>query len=176
MTKVERIKRSFERGARAVAISSKAGRGTAVTTTRLADGLTCEVEEGPWRLTVDLAEKHGGDNRGPNSGVLGRGALGSCLAITYAMWAAKMDVPITSLEVDVRADYDSRQTYGVGERRAGYSAIRYVVRVESPAPEAKVMAMLDEADRHCAYLDVFANPTEVTREVEFAETEGGRNE
>ena len=172
MTTVERVKRSFERSARAVSISSKAGRGTAVTKARLADGLTCEVEEGPWRLTVDMAEKHGGSNRGPNAGVLGRAALGSCLAITYALWAAKKDVPLTSLEVEVQADYDSRRLYGIGDGRAGYSAVRYVVRVESPAPESEVLAMLDDADKSCAYLDVFANPCDVTREVEIKTTEG----
>jgi len=171
MMTTERIKTRFERGARALAINARAGRGTAVTTTRLIDGLTCEVEEGPWRLTVDLAEKHGGNNRGPNSGILGRGALGTCLAISYGLWAAKMEVPITSLEVEVQADYDSRAMYGIGDGRAGYPEVRYVVRVESPAPEAEVMAMLDEADSHCSYLDVFRNPCAVHRSVELGRDE-----
>jgi len=171
MTTGERVKRSFQRSARAVSISPNAGKGTAVTTVRLTEGLSCEVEEGPWRLTVDMAEKHGGSNRGPNSGVLGRGALGSCLAITYLMWAAKMDVTITSLEVEIQADWDSRPLYGIGTARPGYSAVRYIVRVESPAPEADVLKMLDVADSCCAYLDVFANPCEVTRSVEIRRTD-----
>ena len=35
--------------------------------------------------TASLTEKYGGTNEGPNPGVLGRAALGSCLALGYAM-------------------------------------------------------------------------------------------
>jgi uncharacterized OsmC-like protein len=55
--------------------------------------------------------------------VLGRGALGSCLALGYAMWAIRLDVPIESLEVDVEADYDTRGELGVADDiPPGYTA------------------------------------------------------
>jgi hypothetical protein len=75
--------------------------GTAVTRVRLVDGLACEIEEGAWKLVADMSPKSGGEGKGPNPGILGRGALGSCLAIGYAMWAARLGVPLTSLEVEV---------------------------------------------------------------------------
>ena len=81
------------------------GRGTATTRVRWVDGLRCDVEEGPWRLSVDMSEKSGGDNTAPNPGVYGRTSLGSCMAIGYAKWAAWRGIPLTSLEVDVEAGH-----------------------------------------------------------------------
>ena len=99
-----------------------------------------------------MTEKDGGTNAGPNPGVLGRAALGSCLALGYGMWAARLDVPITALEVEIHADYDVRGELGVDDGvRPGYSAIRYVVRVSSPAPEADVRRVIDTADRYSSW-------------------------
>lgn len=92
---------------------------------RLKPGLECEVEEGTWKMTVGMSEKSGGTNAGPNPGILGRGALGTCLAIGYAMWAARLGVPIDALEVDVEADYDRRGELGVADDvPPGYTQVR----------------------------------------------------
>ena len=66
-------------------------------------GLACEVEEGPWKFSVGMTEKYGGQNNGPNPGVYGRAALGACLAIGYGMWAARLEIPIRGLTVEIRA-------------------------------------------------------------------------
>lgn len=164
----ERIRSAMERNARALSLRPSVGQGTAVTRVRLLDGLTCEVEDGPWSLTVDMAEKSGGRNRGPNPGVLGRGALGSCLAVGYAMWAARRGVSLRSLEVEVHADYDARGELGVSDDvPPGYSRIRCVVTVESDAPEEEVLRVLDEAERYSPYWDVFSEARELEREVRF---------
>jgi len=130
------------------------------------------VEDGPWKLVVDMGEKSGGDNKGPNPGVLGRAALGSCLAVGYMLWASKLGVPIAGLTVEVEADYDSRGYHGVGDVAPGYTAIRYIVTVESDAPEAEVAAMLDTADKYSDYLAVFRDPQEVTRETRILAPRG----
>lgn len=172
MQTAERIREAFERNAKALELRPSIGQGTAVTRVRVADGFTCQVEDGPWKLTVDLAEKSGGNNQGPNPGVMGRAALGSCLAVTYVMWAAKLGVPLDALEVEVQADYDARGYHGIGDVRPGYGEIRYIVRVKSPAPDTEVMKMLDAADAHCDYLHVFAEPQQVRREVRLNSTRG----
>ncbi len=81
MERTEQIKLAFERNAKAMSLRPSVGQGTAVTKVRLRDGLTCDVEDGNWKLTVDGPAKSGGDGRGPDPGVYGRMALGSCLAI-----------------------------------------------------------------------------------------------
>lgn len=161
----DKIKTAFERNAKALGLRPTLGQGTAATKVRVVDGLTCEIEEGSWRLVADMGERSGGNNAGPNPGVLGRAALGSCLAMSYAMWAAHRGVPLQGIEVEIQADYDARGHYGVADVPAGYVEVRYLVTIESDAPEPEIVSLLDEADAHTSYLDVFARPQPMRREV-----------
>lgn len=168
-TDPRKIRSRLERNARAVSLRPSVGQGTAVTRIRLVDGLRCEVEEGPWTLTVDMAEKSGGTNAGPNPGTYGRASLGSCLAIGYAMWAARLGVPLAKLEVEIQADYDVRGELAVSDEVSpGYSEVRYVVTVESDAPEAEVRRVLDTADRYSSYRDIWARPIPLLRETRIS--------
>jgi uncharacterized OsmC-like protein len=164
----QELKTVIERTVKALSLRPSLGQGTAITRVRLTEGLACAIEDGPWRLTADLAAKHGGAGTGPNPGVLGRAALGSCLAIGYVMWAARFGVEFTSLEVEVQADYDSRGQYAVDGVPPGYSEIRYVVKVSADAPESEILRVLDEADAHSPYLDLFTNAQSVHREVHLS--------
>lgn len=166
MTHVEMIRTALERNAKAVALRPAVGQGTAVSRARLREGLACEVQEGDWKLVVGMPQSMGGANDGPTPGVFGRAAFSTCLAISYGMWAARLEVPLTSVEVDVHADYDARGELGVSsDVRPGYLAIRYVVRIASPAPESEVLRVLDAADRCSTFVDVFANGVPLRREV-----------
>jgi uncharacterized OsmC-like protein len=167
----ERIRTAFERNVKALSLRPSIGRGTAVTKARLREGLTCEIEDGPWRLVADMGEKHGGAAAGPNPGVLGRGALASCMVVGYAMWAARLGVRLETLEVEVQTDYDARGEYGVDDDVApGYTRMRWIVTVESEAPEADVMSVLEKAEKHSPYLDLFRNPQDLRREVRVVST------
>jgi uncharacterized OsmC-like protein len=160
------IRTAVERTARAVELRPSVGQGTVVTKVRLKDGLACEVEDGPWKFTVGMTDKYGGSNAGPNPGVYGRGAVGSCLAIGYGIWAARLGIPIASLEVEVQADFDARGELGVSESvRPGYLAMRYIVTVESSAPSEDITRMLDAADRCSSWRDDIAHGVPLTREV-----------
>lgn len=160
---MERIKTAFERIASALTERPELGRGTGVTKARIREGLVCDIEAGPWHVVADMPKTAGGTELGPTPGFYGRAALGSCLAIGYMMRAAKMGVPIRALEVEVQADYDDAALFGVSDTPPGYSEIRYIVTVESSASEADVRRVLDEADRHSPYLDVFARAQKCTR-------------
>ncbi len=160
------IKAAIERNVKVVSARPSVGRGTAVTHVRLRDGLACDIREGPWSLVAGMTEKYGGTNEGPNPGVLGRAALGSCLAIGYGLWAARLGVPITSLEVEVQADYDVTGELAIDDAvRPGYGAMRYVVRVSSPASEQDVRRVIDTADRYSSWRDVIANEMPLSREL-----------
>jgi uncharacterized OsmC-like protein len=160
------IKEALERNVKVVSARPSVGQGTAVTRVTLHPGLACDVEDGPWKFSVGMTEKYGGQNNGPNPGVYGRAALGSCLAIGYGMWAARLEIPIRSLTVEVRAKYDVRGELGVDDSvRPGYGDIVYVVTVDTDAPEADVHRWLDMADRHSSWLDDLRNPVPVSREL-----------
>jgi hypothetical protein len=50
----------------------------------------------------------------------------------------------------------------------GWSALRYIVTVESDAPEADVLRVLDDADRYSSILDAFRRPLPVERDVRIS--------
>ncbi len=152
------IKAAFERKQRALRARPYLGQGTATTRVRLLEGLQCSVEEGDWRLLADMSPRSGGDGAGPNPGMLGRGALAACLAMTTRQWAAYLDVPLESLEVEVQADYDARGAYDFPDISPAYSEVRYVLRIQSPAPEATIRQLLQAIEQHTPYLDVFRHP------------------
>jgi uncharacterized OsmC-like protein len=152
------IASTIERNVKAVTLRPSVGQGTAITKVTLRDGLACDIQEGPWSLVAGMTEKYGGHNDGPNPGVYGRAALGSCLAIGYAMWAARMGVPLDLLEIEIQADYDVRGELGVSDDvRPGYSQIRYIVTVSSPASAEQIERWLDVADRYSSWRDNIAN-------------------
>lgn len=163
------IKTKLERNVRAVTLRPGVGQGTATTTARLGDDLNCEIRDGAFTLKAGMSEKYGGDGSAPNPGVLGRSALASCLAIGYAMWAARREIPIEELTVTVEADYDVRGELGVDDSVSpAYTAVRARVSVRSSAPAADVEAMLEHADRHSSWLRIFTDPVpvEVERTIE----------
>ena len=160
------IKNALEQQVKRIEDRPSTGQGTAVTKVTLSPGLACEVEDGPWKFSAGMTEKYGGQNSGPNPGVYGRAALGTCLAIGYGMWAAKLEIPVRSLTVEVRARYDVRGEFGIDNSiRPGYLDIVYVVTVDTDATDADVRRWLDAADAHSSLLDDFRNPVPVSREV-----------
>ena len=160
------LKQVFERTERALAARPAKGRGVGTTvTTRLRDGLACEIEAGAFRLRADLPPVAGGTDTGPSPGGLGRAALGSCLAMGIVMWSAKLDVPLAAVEVRVETESDASGLYGVGDLPAGWLAVRYTVTVESEAPEADVLRAVETAEAHSPLLDSFRRPLNVTRAV-----------
>lgn len=156
MSGTEHLCNTFESVAKAMTENPSLGLGTGISKTRVnAGSLRCEITEGKWQLAADMSEAGGGFGSAPTPGVLGRAALGSCLAITYTMYAAKLGLPLEHLEVEIQADYDDGAFFGVSDAPAGFSEIRYTVNVASPASESEIIRVLDEADAHCPYLDVF---------------------
>jgi uncharacterized OsmC-like protein len=159
------IATTIERNVKAVTLRPSVGQGTAITRATLRDGLACDIQEGPWKLVAGMTEKYGGTNDGPNPGVYGRAALASCLAIGYAMWAARLGVKVDSLEIEVQADYDVRGELGVSDEvRPGYTQIRYIVTVASPASREEIDRWLDTADRYSSWRDNIANAVPVVCE------------
>jgi len=161
----EKLKYSVERSIKALSLKPSLGIGTGISRTRIKNGLTCEIEEGKWKFVADMPESIGGNAEGPTPGVYGRAAFGSCLAIGYMIMASLMDIPITSLEVEVQADYDDGALLGTADVAPGYSEVRYTVSIESEAAEEEVLKMIEEADHHSPYLDVFSRPQNCKRKV-----------
>ena len=148
MTSSEKIKTAFERNEQVLTKQPGLGQKTGKVSVHLKNGLCCEVESGPWKFRSDMSEKVGGTATAPSPGIYEAGALGSCIAIMAKMWAAKLDVTITHIEIEVEFDTDMSMLFGVNDIPSHWKAIRYNVHVESNAPEADIRKVLDLAHNH----------------------------
>lgn len=167
MVASDKIKPAFIRVSGALAKRPSLGLGTGISKVTIQNGLTCEIREGNWTMIADMPEQAGGNAAGPAPGVFGRAALGSCLAIGYMMRASKMDIPIAKLEVEIQTDYDDGALFGTSSSiiPPGYLEVRYLVTIDSDAPKEEIIRMLDDADKHSPYLDVFSRAQGCCREV-----------
>jgi uncharacterized OsmC-like protein len=139
-------------------------RDTYRSVTTLTGDLRCESMEGPWRQSTDLPAAFGGEGSAPTPGVLGRAALGSCLAMGYQLRAARLGVEVTSIRVEVEADSDdAAMLFLDSDARPGYSEVRYHVEIETTAPDDVIARILDEGDALSPYRDVFAGATPIKR-------------
>lgn len=161
------IKNKFERTRKALTLKPSLGYATAVSKTRIINGLSCETKEGDWIFKADMPKQVGGFETGSSPGALGRAALGSCLAIGYMMWASKLDIKIDSLSVEIEADYDDGGLFDTSDSPPGYLNIRYLVKIKSPASPEEIENLLNKGDKHSPYLDVFSRAQSCTRQVEL---------
>ena len=167
MVNSERIKSAYDRHVKLITQRPSIAKCTQVTRVKVREGLTCDIEAKSRKLITDVALDQGGNDQGPSPGDYFLAGLGGCLAIGYMMHAARLSVPISSLEVEIQADYDLHGLYGLNSTPAGYLAIRYIVKVESDADEADILRVLDETDELDSILDTFRRPIPLERELKL---------
>jgi uncharacterized OsmC-like protein len=161
------ISDSIERLERALASRPGFGVGTRRSVTTLTDGLRCTTEDGPWRIDADLTDRLGGSDSAPSPSALVRAALGSCMAMSYRLRAAKHGVLLTSVRVTVETDSAlAGMLQPDSGEPPGFGAIRYHVDVESTAQIDDVLRVIDEGDRLSPVLDDLSRATAVERTVE----------
>ncbi len=131
------------------------------------EGTRCEFNENGWNFVADMPEALGGTATGPGPGTFARAALSTCLAIGYSMRASYLGVPLRSVEVELRADMDTRGLFCGQAQAPSYSGFTYIVTVDSNAPQADIQRVLDEADARSPYLGVFQTPQVLRREVKI---------
>ncbi len=165
----DELKAILDRHARALELRPSVGQGTATTTIRVRDGVTCDIEDGGWKLVADESPGDGGNGLGPDPGVLVRAGLGSCLAMGYVQWAARRGIPLNGVEVTVDTDYDARGMFGVDDSIApGWGAVRYTVVIDSPAPAERIRELFETADRYSPILDDLSRAIPVAGELRIA--------
>jgi uncharacterized OsmC-like protein len=143
------IKELFGRKARALAQRPDIGRANGHALIRLgAAGFDCQVEHEDRTVRVDQPPSEGGTGSAPHPGQLLRAALGSCLAIGYRLWGARLDVRIEAVTVEVVCEYDTRGQLGVAADVAvGWQTVRFDVTITSAAPRSAVEQVVATADR-----------------------------
>ncbi|MDX1641827.1 MAG: OsmC family protein [Balneolaceae bacterium] len=176
MSDPKTIKKAFERNRKALKKRPSIGQSTATTKIRVHDGTTCEITASGKKLICDVGTEQGGNDAGPGPGILERGALGSCLAMGYSLWAAHLEIPVDEIEVEVESDFDARGQFGITDDPPGFKELRYIVTIESPASEDKIRELIAKADSHSPVLDDFKRPIPVKRELKIKSTEPQNHE
>jgi putative redox protein len=68
-----------------------------------------EVISDNWSFVVDLKEKFGGENSGPNPSELAAAAVASCQVLTGVHWASKRHgIELRDLEAEVEWEYGEK--------------------------------------------------------------------
>ena len=137
------------------------------STSHLVDGLKCEVRSGDHSMTIDEPEMLGGTNQGPNPVEVVLSALGACQEITYRLYADKLEIPVTGVEVEVLGEIDLCGFFAVDDNvRPGYTDIMANVKIESTASDEDIQRLIEAVDAHCPVLDIISNSTPIKFNVE----------
>lgn len=133
------------------------------------DGVRTQIRIGRHTLAVDEPPALGGEDSDPNPVETALAGLLSCQVVTYRFWAAKLDIPLDGVSVDVDGDLDIRGFLGLDEGvRPGFGEVRVVVTLDGPAPAERYRELHAAVDAHCPVLDLFRNTTPVTTELAVA--------
>ncbi len=136
---------------------------TFTASSRLAEGLRCEVEARQFRFAVDEPVALGGEDSAPNPVEYLLAALATCQEITYRLYADALGIPLDDVSVTLEGDIDLRGFLDVDDAvPPGFGAIRSTVALSSSADDETLLRLKRAVDRHCPVLDNLRNPTPVT--------------
>lgn len=145
------IRDSIDRTVERLSADDTMGRGTLEARAVLEDGLRVRVD-GPdgFEVTTDISGALGGDASGPSPASLARAALASCDATVVAMRAAQEEIDLSTLEVTVEWEYDSRGLLGMDDSaHPGPLAVRTRYRVGAEGvPAHQLVALVEWAEAH----------------------------
>jgi uncharacterized OsmC-like protein len=134
----------------------------------LGEALRVEVE-GPAgeRIVTDMPGGVGGRAEELSPGWLFRAAIASCVASTIGMEAAREDVMLTSLEVEVDSESDDRGILGMDESvPAGPLSSRIRIRAHADGVEqGRLRELLERGAGRCPVCDATKRAVEVSLEI-----------
>jgi uncharacterized OsmC-like protein len=135
----------------------------------LGEALRVDVE-GPngERVVTDMPPGIGGRGENPSPGWLFRAALASCVATTVAMEAAREDVSLTSLEIEVDSESDDRGILGMDETvPPGPLSTRIRIRPRAEAANSeRIHEIADRGAGRCPVCDATKRAVKVSLQIE----------
>lgn len=131
---------------------------------RLVPGTATEVsiEAGRHTFTIDEPEALGGSDLGATPVDHLLAALGACQVISFQVWAQKLGVELSGVEVDLHGDLDLRGFFGTGDVRPGFQGIEVAVRLDGPESRERYQELVDAVEEHCPVLDNLRSTVPVT--------------
>ena len=128
-----------------------------------------------FQILTDSVADYAGYDLGPASPELQLGVLGSCLTHVFLIHAAKHDVPLDSIEVEVSGRIDPRAGKpGYENVPVNPQGIQYIVHLSSPADRATIDRLHEIVERACPILNLLQNPQVITGRVELSPGEASK--
>ena len=124
--------------------------------TTLVEDVLCSVQIRDFPpMVIDEPPELGGNDAGVNPVELILAALGTCQEIVYSAYASVMDIPLDSVQVNVKGYLDLKGLLGMDESvPAGYSQITFEALLESSADDESLRKLIDTVESHCPVLDI----------------------
>lgn len=127
----------------------------------LAKNLTVEARARNFTFLIDEPASFGGADKGPNPEEALLAAVGACQAITAALYAAYLEIPIKRYEVALKGYADLAGFYGVPEKHTGFERVICEVAIESEAPAEKLREFERLVEERCVGHGTLRHPVEV---------------
>ena len=169
MQTMEFTRDALNRSAKAVTMRPAVGQYTHKTSAAINGGTKCRIREKHLDMEVDVPPSIGGGGEGPTPGALMRGALTSCIAIGVKLWAARADVKIDFVDVQMEADVDARGELGVDDDVApGVLDSRVTILVRSNASAEAIEDVIARSLKYSPLFDIYSNEQKIHMKLEVA--------
>ena len=147
------LRNLYEHRARSLTRRPSLGRASARSRVHLVSDTKAAAHSGMRVTEVELPTEDGGADTASHPGELMRACLGAALVLGYRLWAARLDIPISNVDVDVTVEFDARGALGLDDDIAiGWERIVFDVRIESEAPTAVIEDLVERTNRLCPML------------------------
>lgn len=151
----------------AVAADPETGKGSFTATTEWLDGARGRTTARSFTIETDEPTPLGGSDVAVDPMELLLAAVGTCIQIGWVTQAARRDIDLRSLRIDVSGDFDLRGYLGLdADVRPGYATIRYRVEVDSDATPEQLAEIREIVERTSPMLDNARNGAELQGTVE----------
>jgi uncharacterized OsmC-like protein len=92
-------------------------------------------------------------------------SIGFCMFSQLTRFAARLEVPIEGLEMDLRMTYDLSGRFPLKDLSAATRGLSYVVKIKSPASAERVMRVAQLTDKGCHTVNSMRKRAPVTGQV-----------
>jgi len=149
--------------AREMKLASEKGSSKAIyrASVNLTNNLTVEAKARSFSFFMDEPTSFGGADKGPNPEEALLTAVGACQAITAALYAAFLQIPIKRYEVTLKGYTDLAAFYGASKKPAGFERIVCEVTLESDSPMEKLKEFERLVEERCVGHGTIRHPVEI---------------
>ncbi|WP_415394457.1 OsmC family protein (plasmid) [Rhodococcus globerulus] len=119
-----------------------------------------------FQILSDSPEDFAGYELGPSSPELQLGVLSSCLAHTFTIHAASLQIPLDSIRVEVTGELEPRRgTHGFENAPIEPHNIAYIVHLSSPAAQEHIDHLFAVVQQTCPIVNLLQNPQQLSGSV-----------